>query len=320
MSRTRFTLIVLLAALASAPVAAGPGLLKGKPKTDAARVPALLETLKNDPDEKKRKAAATDLGRADARLVPEIVPGLVAALQKDAAVSVRLEAADAISSLDTVFPVAGIALEGAAANDSSTLVRLAAKKALWEYHLNGYRSPKGGDGIAAQTVEPPIASPAGPRPVAALVPAPPPPAPSVPRLPPTAPPVTPQLPPVSMPAGPRVTRSFLSDLFPGARTPIRSLLGAGPPPIVNATAEPPRAKPPAISIPVLPPTVPPTSPVPPPTIAFEPPPAPRVPDYVPTLPPFQPELPSVVLPPDATPMVPALPTIPKIPATLPQPK
>lgn len=320
MSRTRFALTVLLAALASAPAFAGPGLLKGKPKTEAARVPTLLEALKNDPDEKKRKAAATELGRADARLVPEVVPGLVAALQKDAAVAVRLEAADAISRLDTVFPVAGVALEGAASGDSSPLVRLAAKKALWEYHLNGYRSPKGTDLMAAQTAEPPIASPAGPRTAAALVPAPPPPAPTrVPPLPPAAPPVAPQLPPVSVPAGPRISRSFLSELFPGSRTPIRSLLGAGPPPIVNATAEPPRAKPPAVSIPTLP-VAQPTPPVPPPTVRADPPPAPRVPDYVPTLPVFKPDLPSVVLPPDATPMVPAVPTIPKIPATLPQPK
>ncbi|MBM3983980.1 MAG: HEAT repeat domain-containing protein, partial [Planctomycetes bacterium] len=164
MSRTRFRLAALLLAFASAPAVAGPGLLKGKPRTDGARVPALLETLKNDPDEKKRKAAATDLGRADARLLPEVVPGLVAALQKDAAPAVRMEAADAISSLDAVFPVAGVALEGAASSDASPLVRLAAKKALWEYHLNGYRSPKGADGVAAQTVEPPFASPAGPRP------------------------------------------------------------------------------------------------------------------------------------------------------------
>ncbi len=313
-TRTRFPLALLLAAFAVLPLVAGPGIFRAKPKTDTARARVLIEALKSDPDEKKRKAAADELGGADARQLPEVVTALTAALQKDASAAVRAEAADSLGQLGQVVPQAGAALEAAAAGDASPAVRVAAKKALWEYHLNGYRSPKGADGMAAQTIEPPIASPAGPRPASAVVPAPPVPS-FVPPAPVTAPTPVPQLPSVAPLAGPRVSRpSFLADLLPGPRAAVRSLLRTAPP-ISNMTSEPPLAKRPAVTIPPLPS---PSAPVPTPTIAYEPPPAavaPRVPDYVPTLPPFRPDLPSVVLPPDATPL--PVPVQPKIPPTLP---
>jgi hypothetical protein len=306
---------------------AGP--FKSKPKTDPARVSTLLETLKSDPDEKKRKSAADELGGADARIQPEVASGLSTALQKDASAAVRAEAARSLGQLDQVFPLAGVALEAAAAGDPSPIVRLAAKQTLWEYHLNGYRSPKGADGLTTQTVEPPIAPPAGARPVVALIPVPP---PAVPTLPPpamstaapslpaaAAPPIRPSAPPAPpLLFGPRATRPMLLvDLMPALRPAPKPTPLNGPPPILNLTPEPPIAKRPAVMIPVAPvPT--PMSPVPPPTVAIvpQPPfPAPQRPDFAPTLPPFQPELPSVVLPPDATPFVP--PPTPRIPATLP---
>ncbi len=298
MSHLRFSLTLLTAAFAVASVSAGPGLLKKK--TDASRVAGLIETLKSDPDERKRKAAADELGGADSRMNPEVATALVAALQKDASPAVRAEAAESLGQLGQVFPVAGQALEAAATNDASAAVKLAAKKSLWEYHLNGYRSPKGADGVSMQTVEPPIASPAAPRPTSAVVPVAAPPAPVTPQVS-SLPTSMTQLPPVAPPNGPRVSRpSFLGELLPGPRASIRSLVNPAPPPILNMTAEPPIAKPPTIATPLLPP---PTSPVPPPTVAIEPPPlpAPRVPDYVPTLPPFKPDLPSVVAPPGAAP-------------------
>lgn len=331
MSRTRFALALALAAFVLAPNAAFGGPLKPKPKPDAARVRTLMETLKIDPDEKRRKAAADELGAADPRQFPEVATALATALQKDASASVRAEAAQSLGQLDQVFPLAGVALEAAAAGDSSPLVRLAAKHALWEYHLNGYRSPKGFDGTAAQTVEPPIAPPAGPRPVVALVPAPPP--PTAPLIPTSIPTAAPVLPPVAAPAsrvssapappiGPRIFRpTLLSDLMPSSLRPApRPTPIAGPPPILNLTGEPPLAKRPAVAIPFPPSPSPaaPSVPVPPPTVAIRPsplPPAALKPDFVSTLPPFQPDLPSVVLPPDATPYVPPPP--PKIPATLP---
>jgi hypothetical protein len=318
--RTRFVLALTLAALAFAPTAAFGGPLKPKPKPDAARVRTLMETLKIDFDEKRRKAAADELGAADPRQFPEVATALTTALQKDASASVRAEAAQSLGQLDQVFPMAGVALEGAAAGDSSPLVRLAAKHALWDYHLNGYRSPKGFDGAAAQTVEPPIAAPAGPRPVVALVPAPPPPtAPLIPAAAPVLPPVAPPVSraassPLALPIGPRIFRpALLADLVPSNLRPApRPSPISGPPPILNITGEPPLAKRPAVALPFPPP---PTSSVPPPVAVPPPPSMPRAPDYVPTLPPFRPDLPSVVLPPDATPYVPLPP--PRIPATLP---
>lgn len=320
MSRTRF-LVAILAAFAVAPVWAGPGLFKKK--IDPARAEALVATLKGDPDEKKRKAAADELGGADARLNPEVAAALVAALLKDASPSVRAKAAESLGQLGQVFPVAGQALEAAASGDLSIVVRLAAKRTLWEYHLNGYRSTKGADGFATQTVEPPIAAPAGPRPAVAIIPAPPPPPVSLrpPAIPPALPPasapgVSPAPPPQSN-LGPRILRPLLADLFAGPRLTNRTPVSAvGPPAILNLTNEPPVAKRQAVTLPPLPPDV---SPVPPPTATFVPPPlpAPRQPDYVPTLPPLRPDLPSVVLPPEAE--LPRLdpPTPPPIPATLP---
>lgn len=332
MSRTRRPLtLLLLAALASAAVA-GP--FKAK-KVDPARVRPLLEALKSDPDERKRKAAADELGGADAREFPEVATALSNALQKDTSAGVRAEAAQSLGRLDQVFPLAGVALEAAASGDSSPLVRLAAKQTLWEYHLNGYRSPKATDGALAQTVEPPIAAPSGARPVVALIPAPPPPSVSLftpPSLPTAAPaPAAPLLPAVGPLFGPRASRpSFLSELVSGVRSamPAKPAILKGPPPIPNVTSEPPVAKRPPLPMLVPPPSIPsvmlpPSVAVPPPTPAAVPmpvplPPAPRTLDYIPTLPPFMPDLPSVVLPPDATPLRPA--PMPKIPATLPAPK
>ena len=323
MARLRRTLALIAVLLAALPSASLAGPFK-KPKPDATRVRTLLETLKSDPDEKKRKTAAGELGGADARQFPEVATALTTALQRDASAAVRAESAQSLGQLDQVFPLAGMALEAAAAGDASPVVRLAAKHALWEYHLNGYRTPKGADGVV-QTIEPPIAPPAGPRPVVALIPAPPPPpAPLIPALPsaptavlpPVAPPVAQPAPkPVGPTVGPRIFRqSLLSDLMPGLRPAPRPTPMPGPPPILNVTSEPPVAKRPAVAPPVFPVSRPAVS-VPPPTIAV-PPPLPRKPDYVPTLPPFQPDLPSVVLPPDETPFVPP-PAPPRIPATLP---
>jgi hypothetical protein len=321
-SRFRFALTLLATAFVVAPLHAGPGLFKKK--TDPARVSTLIETLKSDPDEKKRKSAADELGGADSRLNPEVAAVLVVALQKDPSAAVRMEAAESLGQLGQVFPVAGQTLESAAMNDSSPLVRLAAKRALWEYHLGGYRSPKGADGVATQTIEPPIASPTGPRPVVAFVPAPAPPvvtptpvAPLVPQLPPASAPSGSQWPTIAITGpGPRIFRhSVFADLFPGSRLVNRPANPAAPPSMLNATNEPPRAKRPPVTIPPFPEP----SWAPPPTLTVVPkplPPLPR-PDYVPTLPPFQPDLPSVVLPPDVEDPKAEPPALPKIPPTLP---
>lgn len=329
---SRACLLGVLAALVVLPAATLAGPFKSKPRPDAARTRTLLETLKGDPDEKKRRAAADELGGADVRQFPEVATGLAVALQKDVSAGVRLEAAQSLGELDQAHPLAGAALEAAAAGDPSPLVRLAAKQTLWEYHLSGYRAPRALDGGLAQTVEPPIAAPGGTRPVVALIPAPPPPTapliPAIPNrptavLPPVAPPANPpaaKVPALGSGIGPRIFRSpLLAELMP-ARPAARPPSLPGPPPILNVTGEPPVAKRPAVTVPAVPQPI--SSAAPPPTVASPPrplPPMPRAPDYVPTLPPFTPDLPSVVLPPDAAiPLQPLAP--PKIPATLPPPK
>jgi hypothetical protein len=281
-----FVTAALLHPAVVAPAAGSIPLFNRKPKTDAARVRSLAETLKADPDEKKRAAAARELGAADPRANPDVVPALAAALKRDSSALVRAEAAQSIGRLDLVFPLAGLALEEAAEADPSPTVRGAAKQSLWEYHLHGYRSAKGADGIAGQTAEPPIASPSAPRPAVALVPAPPVPVetvtPGLPAAPPTA---APPLPPVAPQPGPRLLPNFL----PGPRTAVRTLVNPAPPPILNLTAEPPLAKP-------TPQAVRPSAPqsVEPPILRVTPEPV-----YTPTLPPFVPNLPPIVTGPGA---------------------
>ena len=315
MLRIRLTLALLLAVLVIPPSSAGPGLFGNKPKPDAGRVRTLSETLRSDPDEKRRKAAAAELGWADGRIIPEVVPALAAALQKDTSATVRAEAADALSQLNLVAPQAGVALESAAADDPALAVRLAAKKALWQYHLNGYRSPKGTDGLVAQSIEPPIASPASPgvRPVSFVPPPPPPPAYVAP--PPVEVPSAAAMPPIT-PPGPRLLRrSFFGDLLGLVRPAGSSRAGA----IQVATAEPPIAKPATTPIRPFPSSTAQTTKPTVPAVAPPVPAGPPAPEYVSTLPPFKPNLPSVVLSPDVDVPGPEL-TPPKIPATLPGPR
>ncbi len=292
-SRTLFTLTFLLV-LTIGPVAAGPGgLFVRKPTVDDAKARVLVETLKSDPDEKKRKTAADELGGADPRTCPDVAPALVVALRKDASTSVRVEAAEALRHLGETFPQAGAALEAAVESDPSPLVRLAAKRTLWEYHLNGYRITKIEDDATAQTIEPPIASPSGPRPTVAFASAP---QAVVLQVPQVALPPAPQLPQVAtqpVPPGPRL---FWPNVLPDGRVALRSALNLGPPPVLNLTNEPPLATkplgPPPVTV-----EVPRWTPEPPLRIPVPPTMESLSPGYVPTLPPFQPNLPSVVTPP-----------------------
>ena len=141
----------------------GGGWFHRKARLDPARVRQLIDIIRSDPDEKKRKAAIADLADADPRLQVEVVPTLIIALRKDAAVAVRATAAEVIGRFNIIFPTAGVALEDALESDLSAEVRRAARQSLWEYHLLGFRSARGADGVAGQTAEPPIAKPARPQ-------------------------------------------------------------------------------------------------------------------------------------------------------------
>ena len=155
-----FTISVgFLATTCSRAAGEGDGPLPGKQKADPARVRQLAEIVRGDPDEKRRKSAVAELGEADPRVYPEVLPAVILALRKDASATVRATAAEAIGRFGAVFSLAGLTLETSLELDPSPTVRAAAKQSLWEYHLNGYRSGKWSDGFAAQTAEPPLARP-----------------------------------------------------------------------------------------------------------------------------------------------------------------
>jgi hypothetical protein len=130
--------------------------LFGKKKDDQApsKTKQLLETLRADTDEKKRRAAAEDLADVDPRANPDVMTGLIASLRQDPAVAVRTAAAEAIGKLKPVSAQAGVALEEAVQSDPADGVRKAAQAALFQYHLNGYKAVPAG---TVQSVEPPLA-------------------------------------------------------------------------------------------------------------------------------------------------------------------
>jgi hypothetical protein len=147
---------------------------------------------------------------------------------------VRLTAVGVIVRYKTVFSLAGLALETAMVSDVSPEVRKAAREALWEYHLMGYRSVRELEEFSKQTAEPPIAKPAQlPIPVTAEPPV----IPVAVKSQPTA--VT-QLPPVGQLPGPRVS------LFKQQIGPVTLLTAVPPHP--NLTVEPPLAQPKTKSI------------------------------------------------------------------------
>ena len=68
------------------------GIFKRPNKPDPVEhVPALINTLKTDPDDKKRANAAEELHEYDSRSFPDIMPALTEALHNDRSSSVRLE-------------------------------------------------------------------------------------------------------------------------------------------------------------------------------------------------------------------------------------
>jgi HEAT repeat protein len=213
------------------------GLFSRKSKNDPARVRQLVEIVRSEPNAKKRVAATSELAEVDPRMHADVVSALIAALRKDASDAVRAGAAEALGRFNVVYPLAGITLEDAAESDPSPAVRGAARQALWEYHLIGYRSAKGADGFAGQTIEPPIAQPArltdsvtAEPPTAAVA--------QIADLLPT--PTIAPLPPVGSPPGPGVP--------PPPSATSTSVSAVQPHP--NLTVEPPIARPPVLSIPV----------------------------------------------------------------------
>jgi hypothetical protein len=161
MSRLRVLLVPLVIGCVASPAPAGI-FSRSKPKANPAeRVPELLIQLKTDKDEAKRAAAAEELRQFDHKAFPEVLTALADALAKDASTSVRSEAATTLGKVRPVSQQAGYALEQAVANDGSMRVRMAARQALWQYQLVGYRSGKPAE-MPARPAEPTVSAPPGP--------------------------------------------------------------------------------------------------------------------------------------------------------------
>jgi hypothetical protein len=133
-------------------------------KDKAVKAKQLVEKLKSDPDEKKRLAAVEELVDYDPRTHLDVLPTLVNSLKQDPSPAVRAAAAEVIGEMKPVQQNAGVALEQTNANDPSESVRKAAQQALWQYHLNGYRSA-GANATLPQTAEPPLAKPKAKSPI-----------------------------------------------------------------------------------------------------------------------------------------------------------
>ena len=133
----------------------GLGLFKRRQaKADApvvSKAKQLAEVLRTDPDESKRKDAANEMKSLDPRNNPEVIPGLVASVQKDPSPAVRIEAVRVLGDLKPVSEPAGLALEAAVKADPDPKVREAIAAALWQYHLNGYRTPDSGSPLSTMT-------------------------------------------------------------------------------------------------------------------------------------------------------------------------
>ncbi|WP_162136212.1 HEAT repeat domain-containing protein [Zavarzinella formosa] len=175
------TCLISLALIGSSE--AGP-FRKGKPDPEI-HVPALINVLKTDKDERRRADAADELGEHDGKAFPAIVPTLVEALTNDPSSSVRTEAAESLGNVRPISSKAGYALEQAINNDKSFTVRVAARTSLLQYRFMGYTGAKP-DATVAQTAEPPLASLTAdsfkPTPSSTLIH----PAPTTPTIPPSS--------------------------------------------------------------------------------------------------------------------------------------
>lgn len=150
----RLLLASAMMALIGEPASAG--IFSRKPKPTAEKVPELLVQLKSGTDESQRTGAAEELRQFDPKSHPEIVGGLIDALGKDASAGVRAEAAASLGKLRPISQQIGYALEQAQSNDGAMRVRLAARQALLQYHLVGYRSSGKADGAADKNGTQPV--------------------------------------------------------------------------------------------------------------------------------------------------------------------
>jgi hypothetical protein len=165
MKRRLFALAVAAVAAAASPAPAfdlGLGLFKKRtekkdpPKQDPTVDKQLISVLEADRDEARRKAAAAGLRSADPKANFEAVAALAAAVLKDPSPDVRTTAAESLGGFKVAYQQAVTALERAESEDPDKGVRAAAKTALAQYALIGYKPSAP---AAAQSAEPPLAKP-----------------------------------------------------------------------------------------------------------------------------------------------------------------
>ncbi len=150
----------------------GLGLFKRKtPNANTQPEPSLktkqlVATLQSDLDIARRKNAAEELRNHDPKANADLIPTLAGSLLKDPSPDVRILAAESLGAIKSVYATAGSALEKAESEDPDKSVRAAAKSALWQYGLNGYKPTPATP--TSQTVEPPLAktAPVSSKPVA----------------------------------------------------------------------------------------------------------------------------------------------------------
>ena len=152
----RLALVPLVTLALVAPAQAGLFRKSSKPDPTT-HVPALIQVLKTDKDERARASAASDLHEYDGKVFPDILPALMDALANDPSSSVRAEAAESIGKVRPISVQAGYSLEQARDNDKSTIVKITARSALLKYRILGVIGGKS-DLEAAQTAEPPLAA------------------------------------------------------------------------------------------------------------------------------------------------------------------
>jgi hypothetical protein len=124
------------------------------------KVKQLVATVQSDPDVDRRLAAVADLRSHDPRSNTDLIPALIGCLQKDPSPDVRARAAETLGGYRSVYQSAATALETVEQNDPDQTVRAAAKSALWQYGLNGYKPAA--PAVSSSTPEPPLAKPLPP--------------------------------------------------------------------------------------------------------------------------------------------------------------
>jgi hypothetical protein len=145
--------------LAAAPSLGGWRLFRKADQPDADQVMQLIHKLRNDRDADRRAEAAEELRHVDAQKYPEIVPMLIEALEKDSSSGVRREAAQSLGRIRPTSHEAAKALESAAENDDSALVRLRARAARIGYRAeetppSSMPAPKAGRSVVVPPPDP----------------------------------------------------------------------------------------------------------------------------------------------------------------------